>query len=258
MSSRKLTVSQIECKDLLSVGKVGSDVYATLSLRTKGERKDYDKKERFVMPQTFGNINPTWEMSCEFGNMYPLNNCKPGSSRLPVLYAQVFHKSGFAIAEVPLGACIISLDDILDTKSVRKTIKLDKFGRMDKISGEISVTIQFNMMYDDEDEDEDELTPLIESETSAAKDSNVGAVGLPNELVVKVMKGKELKKMDTNLFGKESSCDPYVTIVLNTNSRTETKTTTVKKKNINPQWNEYFNISQFSKKRLRLIISIYK
>ena len=55
-------------------------------------------------------------------------------------------------------------------------------------------------------------------------------------LHVKVLRASKLKKKD--LFG---ASDPYVKLKL-TEDRAPSKKTTVKHKNLNPEWNEEFNI----------------
>jgi Ca2+-dependent lipid-binding protein len=70
-------------------------------------------------------------------------------------------------------------------------------------------------------------------------------------LTVKVLKATELKKKD--LLG---GSDPYVKLKL-TEDALPSKKTTVKNKNLNPEWNEEFNITVKDPESQALEILVY-
>lgn len=259
---RILTVEVKEARNLTLVsGKGGTDPYAVVTLRDKISNEEL-YKERQCTEVEYGSVNPLWKKnSFEMGQFYNLGGCFPGKPSLPKVHIQVVHKSSFALSEVLLGVAHISLDDVDPNGNVEtdKWVTLVKAGRMSEVSGDVRVTLKFNvppnsdLNNDDIDVEEgeyDEANPLLSSTKSIPPNATV------NELYIKAIRARNLKGMDKSMnpFSSASpTSDPLVTFEIKGYQKKSTKFI---RKSCNPDWNEEFTWSPFLNSDLNVILTV--
>lgn len=241
-----------EGKNLIACEKNGTSspfVSACLlnmtSREIKNEKDKTDYKSR--------TLNPKWDHRMTFGASYDLNNVDV----LPTLCLKVFHKGSTFSADQPMGIVEIPLDTINPSGTpTKQSYPLQKTGRMKDVAGELNLTIKFSGPPSDGSGGGGDIEAGTEdvgvdmpNETEDPDHEHEP----PNEVVVTVIRGRNLLIMDPNLIGSGGSSDPLVKIKIDGFKSQRSKTI---KKNLNPVWNETFKIEYVDDAALSLDIVV--
>ena len=250
MSRRYLLVTVHEGKNLIACEKNGtSSPYVAASLLNMTSREVKNEKDKTEYKSR--TLNPKWDHRMTFGGSYDLNNVDV----LPTLCLKVFHKGSTFSADQPMGIVEIPLDTINPTGSPMKQFyPLQKTGRMKDVAGELLLTIKFSGPPNDGTAGELEAGGEDIGVDMPNEEEDPDHVDEPpNEVIVTVIRGRNLIIMDPNLIGSGGSSDPLVKIKIDGHKSQRTKTI---KKNLNPVWNETLKFEYVDDESLSLDIVV--
>ncbi|GMH86935.1 hypothetical protein TL16_g10698 [Triparma laevis f. inornata] len=233
---RTLSIRLVGCRDLLAADKSGtSDPFVTMNLLEKGTGKPI-KKETFKSKTMKKTLSPVYNVTQVFGETFELD---VPSAQLPSLELKVFDADNFS--SEPLGFTVQPLSEYSEVTTEKLfTYKLEAFGKMKEVKGEIEFTVAFSRLETKEEVVEEVVDisdpPLVVLDENPA-DSNSDDKP-PNSLHVLICKAKNIKVMDSaGMFTKgPGSSDPICTVSVG-KQKVASK---VQKKNLNPVWNETF------------------
>lgn len=250
MSRRYLLVTVHEGKNLIACEKNGtSSPYVAASLLNMTSREVKNEKDKTEYKSR--TLNPKWDHRMTFGGSYDLNNVDV----LPTLCLKVFHKGSTFSADQPMGIVEIPLDTINPTGSATKqSYPLQKTGRMKDVAGELMLTVKFSGPPNDGAAGELEAGGEDIGVDMPNEEEDPDHVDEPpNEVIVTVIRGRNLIIMDPNLIGSGGSSDPLVKIKISGHKSQRTKTI---KKNLNPVWNESLKFEYVDDESLSLDIVV--
>ena len=223
---RTLTVTLLSAKNTIACDKGGtSDPYCTLDLSDLTTGKPLSG-ESFKSKTVKKTLDPTWDESYVFGK----KGCNLDSKSQPNLVLNVYDSDTFSSEE--MGRVTVSLRDLPQTTEVTdKWYNLGNTEKADNITGSINLQFQYS-------------SPLLTSLPIDMTDPPLSAVDQdpaapPNELHVLLLKATGCRIMDKNLLTKGGSSDPFMVFSFGENDTSPQKST-VKKKNLAPEWNELF------------------
>ena len=245
---RKLRVHLSTASNLLAADKNGkSDPFCTLQLLECGSGKEVEKKKSKTCKKT---LNPAWDEWFDFSTDV---DCPAAS--LPSLRVTVFDAD--TLSSEPLGEFTVSLSDYFDNLITNEHIidvNLQNTEKMKKTTatGFVSFSVNFTLPFVDNSVPLSEevvdlqsppmpLPPHIIPDDLSQHHENITN---PNCLHIILLRARNLPIMDKpGMLSRKKgpgSSDPLVT--MHTGDKDNKVTSTVKKKDLNPVWDEHFTL----------------
>ena len=248
MSSRKLKIHLSSGSNLLAADKNGkSDPFCLVTLLEKGTGSPI-KLNSIKSKVVKKTLNPAWDQWLDF----PLDMNLPPSS-LPTVKISCFDSD--TLSSEPLGELVVSLEEFhsnllqsesMIEKALHKTSKMTKAA-----TGSITFSINFTLPYVDSSVPLSEevvdmenpplvLPPHIDLNNQEVHHHNITS---PNYLHVMLVRCRDLSVMDKpGMLSRNKdggSSDPVCTMSVSNNSNNKV-VSSIKKKELNPVWNEQF------------------
>lgn len=226
-SKRLLFVEILEAKDVIACDKgKSSDPYCQVQLLDPKTNKSSESNKTKTKKKT---LNPVWNETLEFGK----KGVSLDTKAQPLLEVMMYDAD--MMSSEQMGKVLINLSNVDQGGDVcDKWYDLQPTDKAPNVTGSIHIKLSYSSPL---------LTSIpIDMKSPPLNATDVTSGEKPNEVHVLLIRATGLKVMDKNLLSKGGSSDPVVSLSIGNDKQTSS----TKKKNLSPVWEEKFTFDTSS------------